>query len=335
MKIFEVFKRPLGQVMNEAFLLENFKNALHEFSQEAPQEEVQAVIQRYRDLSTRNRLQGQEKDINFWRKQGYEAFSEFVQNKEQEATNTQKKKGNVKGESITLHENNEWLVVVPLDSESSCFHGKGTEWCTANPSGTYFNEYFHNDGVTLVYFLQKQSSNKWAMAIYESGETESFDKNDRKISEDTLLSQTGISEELLQKIKSSLTGISTDILNARNTHRPITQKITDLMNQYATYNDRRGTWKFDKQSDNALTSEDLSFLVQHLDASTIVKLAVNVIGTRIPEAEQKIIQDPYAATRYATRILNSRWPEAELEISKIPAMRHIYEEKFNVNILDV
>jgi hypothetical protein len=51
-------------------------------------------------------------------------------------------------------------------------------------------------------------------------------------------------------------------------------------------------------------------------------------GTRWPEAEEIIMQDPYCAYVYAANILGSRWPEAEEVIRKDPDSFRLYSYVF-------
>ena len=171
----------------KSWIIEGYKEATSEFTKVDPN--AAEVIKQYRDLVNRNQVQGDERNIDYWRKQGYEKFKEFVSKKSQMKSTTQLKRSKSVGESITLHEDENWLIVIPLDKDASCFHGKDTDWCTTKPFQSYFEEYFYDDNVTLVYFIRKSDMNKWAIAIHKY-RTEYFDKNDSSIQQSKFDKQT-------------------------------------------------------------------------------------------------------------------------------------------------
>lgn len=172
---------------------EGFKEAQVEFAQASDPETATSTIAQFRDLVNRNQVQGDDRNIDFWRKQGWEAFSKFVSDKAQQKSKTQEKRSKTSGQSITLFENDRWLVVAPLDKEASCFHGKGSDWCTTKPTQAYFEDYYYDKGVTLIYCLEKDTGGMWAIAATPKVDRlELFDKKDKPISEEVFLEQTGL-----------------------------------------------------------------------------------------------------------------------------------------------
>lgn len=182
----------------ELRLVEGYKEVAQRFSQEAEAEQVKKAIAQYRELVNRNQVQGNERNIDWWGKQGWEQFRTFVNAKSQQQSQTQQKKRSASGQSHTLAETDQWLIVVPLDKDASCFHGKDTDWCTTKPTQPYFEQYFRDNSVTLIYFLQKQTGNKWAIAVYDeesdnAGEVaDYFDKQDNEIGQTQFDRQTGL-----------------------------------------------------------------------------------------------------------------------------------------------
>ena len=152
------------------------------------------VIGQFRALVNRNQVKGNERNIDWWRKQGWEPFSQFVAQKLQQPSKTQVKRSKVAGRSITLMENDQWLVVIPLDKEASCFHGKNSDWCTTKQFQPYFEQYFYDKEVTLIYCLQKQTGGMWAIAAHRKleGRWEIFDQGDRSINDVEFNRQTGL-----------------------------------------------------------------------------------------------------------------------------------------------
>ena len=178
-------------------VIEGYKEAQQEFAAASDEETAKEVIAKYRDLVNRNQVQGNERNIDYWRKQGFASFKQFVDNKSQQTSMTQVKRSKKSSESITLAENSDWLIVIPLDKDASCFHGKNTNWCTTKPMQSYFERYFYEDQVTLIYFIRKSDMEKWAIAVHKvrPNNPELFDKNDKKITRETFDKQTGLSSQ--------------------------------------------------------------------------------------------------------------------------------------------
>lgn len=175
-------------------IFEDYKTATVKFNQFAEPDEVKNFIDQYRDLVNRNQVQGQERNIDYWAKQGWEQFKEFVSKKASQPSVTQVKRKQSVGQSITLSEDNNWLIVIPLNHDASCFHGRDTQWCTARPHAGYFQRYFLDRNIILVYCLQKSTGAKWAIAIHQDdNKIEYFDQQDKKINEADFEKQTDLS----------------------------------------------------------------------------------------------------------------------------------------------
>ena len=183
------------------FLVEGYKEATIEFNKSSNDPDaVNKIITAYKDLVTRNQLSGDQKNIDWWRKQGWEKFSSFVNAKAAIRSSSQIKRSRTPGNSVTIRDDDVWLIVVPLDKEASCFHGKNTDWCTTKQDEQYFEQYFYQDNVTLVYCIMKSTGWKWAMAIQEQTKIHKltnsrptidfFDQQDDQIDERTFVSQT-------------------------------------------------------------------------------------------------------------------------------------------------
>ena len=173
-------------------LLEGFKEALVDFTDNASEDEVKDYLERFREVVKRNKASGDERNIDYWRKQGWDQFRQFVNTAEQ-SLSSREAKGKRKrvGKSITLKETSKWLIVIPLDKEASCFHGSGTDWCTTKPAAPWFERYFYKDSVTLIYVISKASGGKWAIAYHDDVEPmEFFDQDDRSITIEEFKSQT-------------------------------------------------------------------------------------------------------------------------------------------------
>jgi len=175
------------------FLLEGYKEALADFSAKSNPSLAKELIDKYKDLVNKNQVQGDERNIDFWRKKGFEEFRSFVTVKAAQPTKTQIKKKKVVGKSINLIENNTWLIIIPLDKQASCFHGKESNWCTTKIKGNYFEEYFENGQILLIYCLQKLTGKMWAIAAHKKlNKVELFDKQDKRVSVKRFIEETGL-----------------------------------------------------------------------------------------------------------------------------------------------
>jgi hypothetical protein len=212
-------------------IIEGYKEATSEFTTASNDKaEVDKVIAQYRELVNRNQVKGDEKNIDWWRKQGWNKFKEFVSSKSQEKSITQVKRSKNKGDSRTIAENSTWLIVVPLDKDASCFHGKNTDWCTTKPFQLYFEEYFYNEEVTLIYCLNKKTGEKWAIAGHKNmNEVEYFDKNDEELTKEDFDAQTGLkSDDLLKKALG--TEVATKAQTSREKYKAAIDKIKEFLN---------------------------------------------------------------------------------------------------------
>ena len=108
-------------------LMEGYKEAQADFSKTADPTEVKELLDRFKIAVNRNLVSGQGRNIDYWRKQGFDNFKSFLTSTEQKITSRQAKgKSATTGKSIRVHEDDKWLVVVPLDKAASCFYGKDT-----------------------------------------------------------------------------------------------------------------------------------------------------------------------------------------------------------------
>lgn len=214
-------------------LVEGYKEVTQKFAQEADPEAVKQMIAKYRDLVNRNQVQGNERNIDWWGKQGWDRFSRFVDAKSQQQSQTQQKRRKNVGRSHNLAENDKWLIVIPLDKDASCFHGKGTSWCTTKPQNDYFHHYFIKKQVTLIYFLQKQTGKKWAIGAKENGDHDYFDINDNLLEPEQFSSQTGINpEKYINMAIGSGTDASKKVKKSRSEIKAQVDKMFQLLDQF-------------------------------------------------------------------------------------------------------
>ena len=116
------------------------------------------------------------------------------------------KRSKIPGKHIDLVDNAQWQIVIPLDKESSCFHGKNSDWCTTKPNASHFEEYFYDKSVTLIYLLQKQTGIMWAIACHtKTAKIEMFDQQDNSLTAKEFKNQTGINPKELRDLALSET----------------------------------------------------------------------------------------------------------------------------------
>ena len=205
------------------FIVEGFKEVEAKFILAGADEQtVKDTIQKYRDLVNKNQIQGVERNIDWWGKnKTFQEFDKFIQQKSVGSTKTQVKRSKGVGRSINLHEDDDWLIVVPLDKDASCFHGKNSDWCTTKHDQSHFEKYFYDRNIVLIYCINKQTGAKWAIADYQdvdfpdeedmdederasyeeikdNGWAELFDQQDRSISHQKFNQQTGLDSEDVQ-----------------------------------------------------------------------------------------------------------------------------------------
>lgn len=209
-------------------LVEGYKEAKVEFTAKSSLDEVNSYIERFKELVKTNKAKGDERNIDYWRKQGWDKFKEFVNKTSQVMSNREvKRRSKNEGNAINVVETDKWLIVVPLDKASSCFYGKNTDWCTTKPFKGYFEDYFFNSGTVLFYALNKESGEKWATAVVKDGSSESFNQRDEKISADEFKKVTGF---LPSELKSKLSSNDLQRIDqARNDYRDSYEELEELI----------------------------------------------------------------------------------------------------------
>jgi hypothetical protein len=135
---------------------------------------------------------------------------------------------NIKQNEVRVIVNNDKVLVVePLTVEASKKYGAGTKWCTAGENNNPFQKYF--DMFTLVYFIDKKTGEKFAIAYgdvselnpgadEEVGAFEAFDEEDNHISyQEDVLDRFGLhwGRDINPKLTEPDPRFSTEVLNGR------------------------------------------------------------------------------------------------------------------------
>lgn len=325
-------------------LAEGYKEVTQKFSQEVELSQVQDIITKYKDLVNRNQVQGNERNIDWWGKQGWKNFEKFVNTKSEQQSQTQQKKRTKTGNSYTLAESNEWLIVVPLDKDASCFHGKGTDWCTAKPQHDHFAHYFMDNNVTLIYFLQKQTGAKWACAVYSDGNEDWFDINDNQIGNGDFSNQTGIPLDQAMKYVAMVSNKSTDVGSKANASRQGMQSdlknVHDMIAALKTSGSRKKSLEIETlllRVRKAEPLQDYMYIVSNGEPVEMNQNMQTLILSHLPEQLQYIsnvtpksfvmlIKDhPYEITNVITRHKDLALRVFKSDPNYIPDARAAYE----------
>ena len=184
------------------YLIEGYPQAQTEFSKEADPAVVQKAILDFRSLVNRSQIKViTQKNIDYWIKQGWEKFRDFVNQTSSVPSKTQVTRKKLPGESITLIDNESWFIIIPIDKESSCFHGRDSNWCTTKIHQSHFERYFYENEITLIYCFNKSTGGMWAIAANKRiDEIEIFNQSDDKISREQFKEQTGLDPTMLRNL---------------------------------------------------------------------------------------------------------------------------------------
>ena len=177
------------------YLVEGYPQAQAAFIQDgADTAVVQKTIADFKQLVTRNQVKDiNQKNIDWWAKQGWDKFSQFVNQASAIPSKTQVTRKKLPGQSINLIDNTQWFIVVPLDKEASCYHGKNSDWCTTKTNQSHFEEYFYDNQVTLIYCFNKSTGGMWAIAAHkDANKFEMFDQRDKSLTTEQFKQQTGL-----------------------------------------------------------------------------------------------------------------------------------------------
>jgi len=219
-----------------SYLIEGYPQAQTAFIQQSGGDTagVQKTIADFKQLVTRNQIKDvNQKNIDWWMKQGWDKFSQFVNQAAAISSKSQVEKKKLPGQSINLVDNANWFIVIPIDKESSCFHGKDSNWCTTKVHHAYFEDYFYDSEVTLIYCFNKSTGGMWAIAAHkDTDQMEMFDQRDRKLTAEQFTSQTGLDPE---KLRSMAMGDvhQPKIQNSRDKWKASIALTDKLLNEFA------------------------------------------------------------------------------------------------------
>ena len=280
-------------------LVEGYKEVEAKFvASGADQALVKKTMQQFRDLVNRNQVQGNERNIDWWGKNSsYEEFTKFLQQKSLDTSKSQLKKSKDAGRSVNLMETDQWLVVIPLDKDASCFHGKQSDWCTTKRTQSHYESYFYDKEIILIYCLNKQTGGMWAIANYrhiempeededseydlevleQNGWAELFDQKDKSLTMAEFQQQTGLdpkqlldlSDRQMEKggaVKDRLTTRNDQLRKTKTTlHRGVKQRDLDLERELIELGDENTAYDYaSKLGESGMDLGELPLKLQYL-----------------------------------------------------------------------
>jgi predicted lipoprotein with Yx(FWY)xxD motif len=295
-------------------LEEDYKTSEKRFlDQGANPGELKAVIDFHK--ANKNTFKPEWKNIDAIK--DWKIFRKFIKDRQEK----QKVKQSFKKEQdqVTLRDDDKWLILVPLDHKTSCFHGSDTDWCTTKADEGYFTKYFFEDGVILVYCIKKnKTKDKWAVALQldHLNKSNFFDKRDSRLTKQEFESQTGLNfEDIVNGVKANQDYIKKKrkenekkdlhflLKQAKKTRKPnkdLENLIIATKNAYAAYiyasDVLKGPWK---EAEPVIAK----------DPGWAYHYAFNILGEPFKLGEPAIAKDPYRAYEYALNVLREINPK--------------------------
>ena len=325
-------------------LHENFTTARAKFIADGGEpSDVDLSIAHFRKIQ--QKLKGDERDIDKWAVQGWDAFNDAM-NFDFQLTNK---------DQITLRDDDKWLIVVPLNHYTSCFYGKSTPWCVTKPNQAEFSRAFfstRSDNI-FVFCIEKSTKIMWALEISRTDGREGkllanvWNNKNNTVEEKTFETETGLSvAALLATVEQNISAIR----NAakENAKYDIQHLVSQVRNtnernprlEQAILKNKLASVALDYIQDAGIPQNDkfieaaLPFIAT--DSQSGAYYAAFMLEKRFPAYEQAMLQklsqlskSPTTKKTFYTTLKNFVWyiqmvigadglPAAEPYISKIP-----------------
>ena len=293
------------------FITEGYKEVTQKYiTSGADPSKVKTAIDQYKELVKRNQVAGDERNIDWWGKnKSFADLEKFISSKDLNRTKTQLKRNKIQGEVVTLRDDDEWTIVIPLDKDTSCNYGSNTDWCTAKRERDYYEDYVAK-GVVLIYCINNQTKKKWAIAtsFVVKNSSEFFDQHDTSLTSQQFATQTGLNPT---QLISQASKYNTQIEKARQNVK-YKDKLTNPKTAYEyAENVIKGRWT----EGEAVIASNPKYAYYY---------AKNVIKGRWHEGEAVIASDPCYAYKYARDFIKGRWPKGEAAIASDPKYANEY-----------
>lgn len=247
--------------INDILLFESFPLAKKEFSQEADPAEVEKYISKYREYLKQSFISNEyEKDINYWRKLGYDDFKEFMDYTDERAKKSNVMKRMTK-DFIVVEDNQAYRIASPCSYAASKKLGVHSTWCTSSSNPVYFRKYFYDDNNILAFFLPKSDFKDNFCIRYDVSRSEIKEVKDltQEMSYaeacDYLVENFGISpEEIIEKVLLKFDIIEKVREKNREHDKPYDRDLYDILDRIR----KRGYSKNDLPDGNLM--DDLDYV---------------------------------------------------------------------------
>lgn len=170
------------------------------FVEGATMDEIRNKVTEFDDLSNRNLVDKEKKDITKYKT--FKEFSEYVDSMNNVKSKTNIEKEIKKGADIII-DNADMFIVAPRTHEASCIYGAGTKWCTTMTTNTHWQRYYYSDNVTFYYItirseaikkkLRNKNLEKVAIVVFADGRRmDAYDAADDQIDAKKYLAKIGL-----------------------------------------------------------------------------------------------------------------------------------------------
>ena len=155
----------LGQVLAKyTIVTSDFKTVEKKFlDQGIEKTKVKDYLAKFKDLRDKNKLSGDEKNIDLWSKKSFEDFRSFVDKLSKVKTKTEvKKEARVEGAKL-IAENEGWKVYEITSHKAAMLYGSNTKWCITEADSQHYQEYSKKNNI--YYLISKNldpRENSWA-----------------------------------------------------------------------------------------------------------------------------------------------------------------------------
>lgn len=142
-------------------------------------EELINLINQFDSLVSKGTLKGQEADINQY---SWDTLLAIVKAKEGQVSKTSKKKEE-KQNAKTIYRDDRFVIVQPLDMQSSCHYGSETQWCiSATKSKNSWDDYLTDNFIFIIdRNMQNPYYKKVAVRFNKESAFVAYDVNDNVI----------------------------------------------------------------------------------------------------------------------------------------------------------
>jgi len=145
-------------------VLADFKSVQKKFVDQGIDEPlVKDYFEKFKALRDKNKLSGNEKNIDLWAKKSFEEFKNKLDELSKEKTKTAKKKEARTEGAKLIAENEGWRVYEISNHKAAMLYGSDTKWCITQADGEDYNN--HSDTNNIYYLLSKTLNtreNTWA-----------------------------------------------------------------------------------------------------------------------------------------------------------------------------